>query len=217
MVKYDFKSAMIKEKSEDKMTALICPKCHAGFDTVERLKRADIAECVHCQHKFVVSPQTLASYQDRNAVKTVQPNPSDPHQLQPKTAIEDKSIEDKSETKAGKPLWYYVIAIGFLLWFVSNLFDKSDNDPVTRSEQVQALFMPYDGYNYELVQRVKQDMNDPDSFEHVETTYHDSGTGDVQVFMTFRGKNALGALVLNRAVASIDPNTSTITKLVIEH
>lgn len=124
---------------------------------------------------------------------------------------------DEPTQQHGKPIWYYLVAVGFLLWFVSNIFDKSDTKPATRTEQVQALFMPADGQNYDLVQRVKTQMNDPKSFEHVETTYHDSGTGDVQVFMTFRGKNALGVLVLNRAVASIDPVTSNITNLVIEH
>jgi hypothetical protein len=82
-----------------------------------------------------------------------------------------------------------------------------------RSEQVQELFFA-DGSNYQLIQLVKKSMNDPDSFEHVETKYVDNGSGDVVIFMKFRGNNAFGAKVLTEAVANIDPETEMITNLV---
>ena len=46
-------------------------------------------------------------------------------------------------------------------------------------------------------------MNDPKSFEHVETTYGDRGDYLV-VKTTFRGKNAFGGVVLNWITAKCD-------------
>lgn len=83
-----------------------------------------------------------------------------------------------------------------------------------RSEQVQELFFA-DGSNYQLIQQVKKSMNDPDSFEHVDTRYVDNGSGDVIIFMKFRGNNAFGAKILNEAVANINPKTEVITNLVV--
>jgi len=46
-------------------------------------------------------------------------------------------------------------------------------------------------------------MNDPSSFKHVKTTYADKGNY-LSVQMTYRGKNAFGALRLEQIVAKVD-------------
>jgi hypothetical protein len=43
-------------------------------------------------------------------------------------------------------------------------------------------------------------MNDPDSYDHVETKYVDKGTY-IRVISTFRGKNAFGGMVKNTKIA----------------
>lgn len=94
------------------------------------------------------------------------------------------------------------------------VFADKDTIKKPRSEQVQALFFA-DGTNYEVIKLVKKNMNDPKSFEHVETSYADNGA-DVVVFMKFRGNNAFGAKVLSEAVASVAPATGEVTNLVIK-
>ncbi len=46
-------------------------------------------------------------------------------------------------------------------------------------------------------------MNDPDSYEHVETRYGDKGTYLI-VTTTFRGKNAFGGVARNTVTAKVD-------------
>ena len=74
-----------------------------------------------------------------------------------------------------------------------------------RQENIQKLFSAWDGSNINLVVYVKQNMNDPKSFEHVETLYKDLGD-KIMVSMEFRGKNAFGGVVKNKVIASIDIN-----------
>jgi len=52
-------------------------------------------------------------------------------------------------------------------------------------------------------------MNDPSSFEHVDTQYRDDGE-TLFLLMTFRGKNAFGGMVVNTVTAVADTNTGAI-------
>jgi hypothetical protein len=72
-----------------------------------------------------------------------------------------------------------------------------------RKEQVEKLFSAWDGSNLDLELHVKDRMNDPKSFEHVETRYKDLGDF-IMVSMEFRGKNAFGGVVKNKVYAKID-------------
>jgi hypothetical protein len=60
----------------------------------------------------------------------------------------------------------------------------------------------WDGSFSPLVTYAKQNMNDPDSFEHVETVFWNTGDHAI-VIMKFRGKNALGAKVVNMIKAKV--------------
>ncbi len=72
-----------------------------------------------------------------------------------------------------------------------------------RREQLRPIFSGWDGSVRSLVTSVKASMHNPDSFEHVKTTYVDAGD-HLEVAMTFRGTNAFGGIVTNRIVADID-------------
>jgi ribosomal protein S20 len=72
-----------------------------------------------------------------------------------------------------------------------------------RKEQLQAQFSAWDGSHRGLERLIKKLMNDPDSYEHVETVYWDKGDHLV-VKTSFRGKNAFGGLVLNWVKAKVD-------------
>lgn len=77
----------------------------------------------------------------------------------------------------------------------------------TPEERIQELFSPWDGSAPVLVRATKAEMHDPKSFEHVSTTYTVQNDGNVRVVMRFRGKNVLGATVMQTAVGNINPNT----------
>ena len=53
-------------------------------------------------------------------------------------------------------------------------------------------------------------MNDPKSFEHIETTYTDKGDY-LLVYMKFRGKNSFGAKVLQTAIGTVDLNGNVLS------
>lgn len=67
-------------------------------------------------------------------------------------------------------------------------------------KKIEAQFSGYDGSHYNFERMLKQAMNDPDSYDHVETKYIDKGSY-IRVFCTFRGKNAFGGVVKNTKVA----------------
>jgi len=63
-------------------------------------------------------------------------------------------------------------------------------------------FSGWDGSHRELVKLVKANMNDKKSFEHEKTTYTTLDDYAI-VIMQFRGKNALGNMVLNSIKAKV--------------
>lgn len=86
--------------------------------------------------------------------------------------------------------------------------------PLTAAEQheqlVLAQFSKWDGSHPGLVEMVKSQMNDADSFEHVETRYWDRGD-HLFLRMTFRGANVFGAKVLNQVAATVDMNGKVLS------
>src|SRR5690606_1078457 len=64
-----------------------------------------------------------------------------------------------------------------------------------RQDKINRQFSAWDGSHRKLERFIKSIMNDPSSFKHVKTTYADKGNY-LLVQMTYRGKNAFGALRL---------------------
>jgi hypothetical protein len=72
-----------------------------------------------------------------------------------------------------------------------------------REELIEKQFSGWDGSHRGLTEYIKKSMNDPDSYQHDETTYIDKGDHLI-VYTKFRGKNAFGGVVRNSAVAKVD-------------
>lgn len=73
-------------------------------------------------------------------------------------------------------------------------------------------FSAWDGSVPALVKVVKENMNNPKSFKHVETTYSDlSSHGGFKVRMVFRGTNAFNAVVTNAVDATFKYGEDTFT------
>jgi hypothetical protein len=80
---------------------------------------------------------------------------------------------------------------------------SSSSSPDSPKGKIEQQFSKWDGSHIKLERWVKENMNDPDSYEHVKTTYAENGT-TISVIMEFRGKNAFGGVVKNSAIAEVD-------------
>ena len=76
-------------------------------------------------------------------------------------------------------------------------------------EWIDSQFSAWDGSHVKLVELVKENMNDPKSFEHVETKYIDNGDS-LTIFMKFRGTNAFGGKILNTVTGHADYKANNI-------
>lgn len=81
----------------------------------------------------------------------------------------------------------------------------ADLEKAEHQKKVEAQFSGWDGSHRQFERLIKDAMNDPGSYEHVETKYIDKGSY-IRVFCTFRGKNAFGGIVKNTKVADFDLN-----------
>ncbi len=73
----------------------------------------------------------------------------------------------------------------------------------TREDRIKKAFSGWDGSHRSVTKAIKDSMNDPSSYEHVETTYWDQGNYLI-VRTTFRGKNAFGGVVKNWIKVKVD-------------
>lgn len=81
---------------------------------------------------------------------------------------------------------------------------ETTKDSVTiRKEFIDKAFSQWDGSQFNLVKLVKDNMNDPESFKHVETKYWDM-KDKLVVLMNYRGKNAYGGVVTESVKVETD-------------
>lgn len=91
----------------------------------------------------------------------------------------------------------------------SNPPPKPKTPAELRTKRIEDGFSAWDGSHRGLTALIKKGMNDPKSYEHVETTYGDKGDSLV-VKTTFRGKNAFGGVVANWVIAKTDLDGNVI-------
>ena len=72
-----------------------------------------------------------------------------------------------------------------------------------KKERIEKQFSLWNGAHNNLTEAIKESMNDPKSYEHVETRYIEF-TDYLTVTTTFRGKNAFGGVVKQTVVAKVD-------------
>lgn len=78
-----------------------------------------------------------------------------------------------------------------------------------REEIISKCFSVWDGSHIELTRIIKESMNDPDSYKHIQTTYTDIGN-NINIKMSFRGRNAFGGVVKQTVYAVTDLNCNII-------
>ncbi|MDR0228197.1 MAG: hypothetical protein LBI72_03945 [Flavobacteriaceae bacterium] len=92
------------------------------------------------------------------------------------------------------------IVVAFFIFIAFGSGDNKKNEdgtPKTEKQiEIEKHFSAWDGSHIELTQQIKQAMNDPDSYEHIETKFWD--VNDHLVIRTvYSGKNAFGGRVKN--------------------
>lgn len=80
-------------------------------------------------------------------------------------------------------------------FFTSTSNTKEVVKPLSLKDKALATLSGYDGSLRSLVVLIKENMNDPSSFEHVETRIGDYQPKDFAASMKYRGKNAFGAVI----------------------
>ena len=86
---------------------------------------------------------------------------------------------------------------------------------LTRAEQIDNQFSAWDGSHIKLTREIKKGMNDPESFDHIETRFKDLGN-EIVVHESFRGKNSFGGLVINKVIATVDIEGNVLTMRLAE-
>lgn len=85
---------------------------------------------------------------------------------------------------------------------------KAENEPFAR------FFSAYDGSCLPLVRAVKANLNDPESFRHIETGYYQTYT-TAHVTMKYRAKNGFGGYTVSVAKAEVSKD-GTVSNLSID-
>lgn len=120
------------------------------------------------------------------------------------TTSEKKPFFSPGEKLTGKEI--VLILIGMLVLSSIFAYFMSPSKPVSpeeaRKELIKKEFSAWDGSHFKLEEYIKKSMNDPNSYEHIETRYWDRGEFLV-VQTTFRGKNAFGGVVKNSIKAKV--------------
>ncbi|MCY4546210.1 MAG: hypothetical protein OXD39_13340 [Gemmatimonadetes bacterium] len=89
-------------------------------------------------------------------------------------------------------------------------------DPI--QEKIDAQFSAWDGSHRNLVAAVEKTLNDPGSFEHLETRTM-KGSNYPRTFlvsMQYTAKNAFGGRVRNTVVCEVDVETGAIIQVLSE-
>lgn len=96
----------------------------------------------------------------------------------------------------------------------STVSNRETNPASVSESDITKWMSSWDGSIFELEYAVKKLLNDPDSFEHVETS--GSTKNGAKVKMVFRAKNKLGNLVTNTAYADLNTEDGTVSNVRVQ-
>jgi hypothetical protein len=104
-----------------------------------------------------------------------------------------------------------IVLVVLMFWGIAKM--TPDPDPgtaptvhkaMTDQEKIEAQFSARDDSHRALTAYIKEHMNNPESFEHVDTGFKKDAAGNLLVKTVFRGTNAFGGVVTNQVVARVD-------------
>jgi hypothetical protein len=114
----------------------------------------------------------------------------------------------------------YLLVLGILLAVVFNGCEGSDTKNSNTSSATQesntktvdplASKFSYNGEHYELAERAKGSMHDPNSYEFVSGEHWTNESG-IFAALKYRGTNAYGAVVTEEIIATLDSNGNIVS------
>ena len=121
-----------------------------------------------------------------------------------------KSTEDEPQ---GATVGDFFIGSGVIIAVIAALFwiitpsdsGEAENDRNTPQAKVERQFHPWDGRHRALEDLVVDNLNDPNSFEHLESRYtHNESERTIRVWMDYTASNRMGGTVRGTAIAVFD-------------
>lgn len=109
-----------------------------------------------------------------------------------------------------------LIALIALIALLSQWDGEEKTPAQIHRENIISHFSPLDGSNYEFIDAVKNQMHNPNSFEHIETRYKESDSSDLILVMKFRGTNGFGGVVTNTAGCKYSMLTKEVSNVLIQ-
>jgi hypothetical protein len=109
-----------------------------------------------------------------------------------------------------------LIVLGLMLPAPSattNSTTKEDQKSKTREKQLSHAFSAWSGAHKSLERMIINAMNDPDSYEHIETRYLDHGK-TLFVITQYRGRNGFGGMVKSAVRARVDAIDGDVIEIV---
>lgn len=184
-----------------------CPHCSTALQG--QITKGQIVECSDCHKQFEATPERLNA---PTVLARAAPMPT--------------ADSRKPKSIAGKLALIFLGLMALFVFIMPDSKEATTNNaapdvaqqtpvpaqPARDPNAPESFLSAWDGSNRELVKLVKSAMNDPKSFEHVETRFIDRGNG-LSLFMTYRGKNAFGGVVTNKISAELDKNTRSLSNI----
>lgn len=193
-------------------------------------EKVELANNLIVQNKYSEAAKELENVKSQDAVKLkdelnkILKNPYDT-QVQVLLSMSDEEIEaTKNHTNTNLYLSNPYLN-KYLLDQIANMdIPKVKEEAKKKAEQERKAALKekfekqymsaWDGSNRALEQYIKRQMNDPDSYKHIETRYGiDYDTGVATIITQFRGKNAFGGVVANGCVAKQNIETGQLLEV----
>ncbi len=109
-----------------------------------------------------------------------------------------------------------VVGILLALCLLISLCHDNKERKNLEKNRIERHFSKLDGSYTPFKEYIKESLNDPSSFEHIETKFADHKDGTASVWMKFRGKNEYGDIVTKVAKCTLDINTGNFSNVIIE-
>jgi hypothetical protein len=88
-----------------------------------------------------------------------------------------------------------IILLSIVLFGIIMIVQQENETPAgKRKKEIASQFSPFNGECYKLTELIKSNMNDPNSYENLETKFWDIDTA-ILVNQSYTGKNKFGGRV----------------------
>lgn len=119
----------------------------------------------------------------------------------PRKAWSDLSLREKTPV---------VFILSFIIIFVIGIIIGPDKTYDPKELQFKCA-SPWDGSSSTLIRKLKAELRDPSSFEHIETKWtRPDVSGSQRVQMRYRAKNGFGGFTVSTAMAEVNNRSCEI-------